>query len=180
MVSSTFEDFTAYTEEQKPLGSKVGYKHLWLEATGRTANPNACYTWVNGNRFYSITTLSDANTEFFLTRLGANDPNFNLRYDPALILRQNDAKDHTFVSIIEPHGLYDLKMEITKSYASNIEKVTLLLDNDEYSIAKVDTKNGGEYTLLVSNSNTDAKAKHSIEVEGKKYSWTGAYSFITK
>ena len=40
-----------------------------------------------------------------LTRLGANDPDFNLRRDPALLLRRR-AENTTFVTAIEPHGTY--------------------------------------------------------------------------
>jgi len=66
MVSTDF-NYRKSVTELKTLGTSNGYQHLWLEASGKTNKQNANFTWVNGNRFYSITTLTNASTELLMT-----------------------------------------------------------------------------------------------------------------
>ena len=85
----------------KPLGTKNGYQHLYVEAKSKAKNDNSKFSWFNNNKFYTLTTTTDLNDELLFTRLGANDPEFNLRRDPALVLRRQNAKNTVFVSTIE-------------------------------------------------------------------------------
>ena len=55
--------------------------------------------------------VTDENDELLLTRIGANDPDFNLRRDPAIIVRRPEASDTLFASIIQPHGSYNVVSE---------------------------------------------------------------------
>lgn len=172
MVSTNFE-YTKSTTELKTLGTSNGYQHLWLDAIGKTEKPNACFTWVNGDRFYSITTLSDSKTQFMMTRTGAGDPNFNLRNEPCFMIRQKDAINHTFVSIIEPHGLYDLSREITSNYQSAIANTELIKENEDYSAVKIKNINGKEYLFIKVNRGFNTKKVHSLVLQGKEFSFTG-------
>jgi hypothetical protein len=165
------------TKELKPLGTKNGYQHLWLEATGKTEKSNACFTWLNGNRFYSLTTLANANTQFLMTRIGAGDPNFNLRNDPCFMIRQPNTGNHTFVSVIEPHGLYDLKREVTSGSNSNIAKIALLTDDDKFTAVKVETKSSGSYLFITVNKDFGETTGHKIQIAGKTISFTGNFYF---
>src|SRR5205085_1821399 len=61
----------------EPLGTKFGYEHLWNEASARTDSA-VRMTWLDGHRYYSITTAAAPSTEVIFARTGANDPNFNL------------------------------------------------------------------------------------------------------
>jgi hypothetical protein len=62
------------------LGKKNGYQHLWLTAQATPEKGLAKVTWLNDNgKFYTQTSLVDGNTDVMFTRIGANDPNFNLR-----------------------------------------------------------------------------------------------------
>src|SRR3546814_8215106 len=62
--------------------------------------------------------LPPAGAHFILAESGANDPEFNLRREPALIQRVDGAADATFVSLLEPHGSYDASSEaVTQSRA---------------------------------------------------------------
>src|SRR3546814_4430748 len=55
--------------------------------------------------------LPPAGARFIVAESGANDPEFNLRREPALIQRVEGAADATFVSLLEPHGAYDASSE---------------------------------------------------------------------
>src|SRR5690606_36485622 len=70
-----------YTTPQilKPLGTKNGYQHLWREAEGRSETGNAKVSWLNKDRFYTLTSVVSNNDDLIFARIGANDPNFNLR-----------------------------------------------------------------------------------------------------
>ncbi len=176
LVSTTFET-VKNLDDLKPLSSKNGYQHLWLEATGKTDKPNACFTFVNANRFYSISTVCNATTEFMFTRLGANDPNFNLRPEAAFMLRQPNTGNHTFVSVIEPHGLYDLSREVTVNFQSNIANIEVLKDDENITAVKIQTKKGKAFLLLTINNDFNTANKRQVDINNKTISFTGNYYF---
>jgi hypothetical protein len=174
MVSGNFS-VQKNTSELKTLGIKNGYQHLWVEGKGKTDQDNATFTWVNDNRFYTITTKCDSQTELLLTRSGAGDPDFNLRYEPCLMLRQPNAGNHTFVSVIEPHGLYDLIKEVTVNYKSAVASVQLLQDNEELTVIKVATNSGKNY--LFATSNSKSSENKSFIYNNTKISLSNNYYF---
>jgi len=170
-------DYQKNTKELKALGTKNGYQHLWLEATGKTDKTNACFTWVNGNRFYSITTLANTNTQFLMTRIGADDPNFNLRNDPGFMIREQGVNNHTFVSVIEPHGLYDLSREVTTNFDTNIANIKLMKDDESYSAVKIETKNNESFLFITVNKDFGALKERKVILNGKSITFTGNYYF---
>lgn len=176
LVSTSF-DYKKNTSELKTLGNQNGYQHLWLEAEGKSTKPTTCFTWANGNRFYSINTLTNVDTELKLTRLGANDPNFNLRPETAFMLRQKNVSNHTFVSVIEPHGLYDLSKEVTVGFRSSVSKVELLADTENYSAVQVSHVNGKNFLLISVNKDFNKEAQRNFTIAEKTYSFTGNYYF---
>jgi hypothetical protein len=175
-VSADFK-YQKNITELKTLGSKNGYQHLWLEASAKTTKANARFTWVNANRFYSITALTNANTELLLTRLGASDPNFNLRNETAFMLRQPNASNHTFATIIEPHGLYDLSKEITNGYQSNVDKLDLVQDNNDFTAIKLSARNGKTYLIVVVNKDFNNKMERKLNINNQTISFDGNYYF---
>lgn len=175
MVSTDF-NYRKSVTELKTLGTSNGYQHLWLEASGKTNKQNANFTWVNGNRFYSITTLTNASTELLMTRTGANDPAFNLRSETAFMLRQPNVTNHSFISIIEPHGLYDLSREITSGFKSNITDIKLLKENESNTIIKFSIQNGAKYIFTTINKDFDENKQHTVDFEGKSITFTGNYN----
>ena len=92
-----------YTVERRPLGSTNGYQHLWLEAEG-VGSEGVQFTWLNGARYYSVTSAADSLTSVFFTRIGAGDPEFNLRNEPGIILRKTGTSE-VFASVIEGSAL---------------------------------------------------------------------------
>ena len=107
------------------LGGDHGYQHLYLEARGSTDAANAKFTWLHNERFFTLTTVTRSGDELLMTRLGANDPQFNLRRDPSLIIRRK-ASDSLFVSVLEPHGSYNPVTELAANAESNIVEVQVL------------------------------------------------------
>ena len=176
LVSTDF-NYQKNTKELKALGTKNGYQHLWLEATGKTDKPTASFTWFNDNRFYSITTLANANSQFMMIRIGAGDPDFNLRNTPCFMIRQPNASIHTFVSVIEPHGLYDLTREVTENYQSNIANIELLKDDNTFSVVKITVMNGQQFLFITTNSDYDGSKSRTVTVNNHSISFTGNYYF---
>ncbi|MGB5246819.1 MAG: alginate lyase family protein, partial [Woeseia sp.] len=107
----------------KALGKQHGYQHLYVEGRGRPASDNTQFSWMNNDRFYTLTSVAEKSDELLFTRLGASDPAFNLRQDPAFIIRRQGAGDTTFVSTIETHGSYNPVAESAVNSKSNIAEL---------------------------------------------------------
>ena len=167
-------DHSTNTEELRPLGDANGYQHLWLLGKGKSKGPQAKFTWLNDGRFYTITTVTNENTELLLCRLGANDPEFNLRPDPAFIVRQKDASNHTFVSIVEPHGSKSLTREIVTNPYGDIKKLKIVYQDTDYIAVAISMESEKILAVLSLNDN-DSKKSHQLTVNGKIWEWEGPY-----
>lgn len=132
-----------------PMGEHDGYQHLWKESETPLKDGNAWFTWLQGNRFYSVTTTlnNETGATAFQTRSGAGDPEQNLRMEPCLIFRQDGMPRHTFASVIEPHGIYDLNVEKTEGAYPQVQKITVEDDSFEHARIKVEFKNGQVITI---------------------------------
>jgi hypothetical protein len=168
-----------YTTPQslKPLGAKNGYQHLYLEASGKASNENSKFSWFNNNKFYTLTTVTDNSDELLFTRIGANDPEFNLRRDPALVLRTNNSKNRTFVSVIETHGSYSPVSESAVNSNSNIKDLSVVLDTEDYTAISITNVKGETKVFITANTNASKEAKHNLKINDKSYEWTGSYYF---
>lgn len=162
-----------------PLGKDNGYQHLWKLADGKGNRGLSKFTWLNDSRFYTISTLTDDTNSLVLTRLGANDPNFNLRNESGYMVRTKDKKNYTFVSIIEPHGSFDPKLESVQDPHSKVENIQILKQDDNYTVVLVMFKNKKSYTLAFSNKEAKQDFKHKISINGKNIEWKGNYTLIT-
>ncbi|OIQ18775.1 alginate lyase family protein [Lacinutrix sp. MedPE-SW] len=164
-------------EVLKPLGSKNGYQHLYLEGSGKASEDNAKFSWFNNNKFYSLTTETSVKDELLFARIGANDPNFNLRRDPALILRAKNSKNRTFVSVIEAHGSYSPVSESAVNSKSSIKSIKTVLDSEDYTAIEITNTKGNVKVFITVNTNASTKTKHNITINGKSYEWSGSYYF---
>ncbi|MBW0178502.1 alginate lyase family protein [Sediminibacterium sp.] len=176
LIATSFK-YDAFTETQQPLGSKNGYQHIWKEATGKTNTSLGTLTFLNGNSYYSICSNADEQTAFYLARVGASDPNFNLRRETGYIIRKK-GRNQLFVSVIEPHGNFNPVSESSSGSQSSIKEIATELDNDKYSVVKIIFTNGTEWKIFIVN-NDNADIKHSLEISGKIFSWAGPY-FLNK
>lgn len=169
------------TNELKTLGTKDGYQHLWLEAWGQNKSRNtSSFTFVNKDRFYTISIATTAQTEMKMLRLGANDPDFNLRNETAFLIREKARKNHTFATSIETHGEYDVVMETSSNLTSSCEEVKVVMDTASYTVVKATYKGGHSVMLCLSNTDADKEKGHRLTVEGTMYAWNGRCGVFMK
>jgi oligo-alginate lyase len=173
-VISTNYKFKTHTNNLSTLGTKNGYQHLWKEAEVSVAPPFSQFTFLNSNRFYTISSFNGDSVSIYFTRTGANDPNFNLRRDPSYIIRTKGASK-TFVSTIEIHGNYSATAEIASAAYSTISNIKILQDDADYTVASI-TIDGKNLVVLQANKNIDTKAMHHFTKEGFDIKWNGAYA----
>lgn len=175
-LMSTNLKYTANDKVKKVLGTKNGYQHLWNEAEGN-CNGLFRFTWFTGNRFYTLTNNADDSTKIFFTRIGGTDPNFNLRNEPSILIRRED-KSNVFASVIEAHGNYDGIKEYSAGFEGVIEEINVLGTNDSATIIEIKGKGGLNWLLMINNRDSNESEKHSVDFNGKNYSWTGNYKLI--
>ena len=164
--------------EMKVLGKENGYQHLWAEASANKLNGLASATWMTEKRFYTVSFLADQNTEFLFTRIGANDPNFNLRDEPGLMIRQKAVKNHAFLSVLEMHGNYDPGSELVTGSNGSLKGMELLFSDEKASGIKLQFIDGTSMVLLIAN-HPDENLVHQVKVSGTEYKWKGNYNLIT-
>ncbi|NNE75848.1 MAG: alginate lyase family protein, partial [Pricia sp.] len=75
------------------LGKENGYQHLYLEGKGKPSSENIKLSWLGNGNFYTLTSVTNPSDEVLFTRLGANDPEFNLRRDAAIMLRRKNTNN---------------------------------------------------------------------------------------
>lgn len=172
-------DYKKETTNLQTLGTAHGYQHLWKEATGFSKDGNVNISWFANEKFYSMTSAVDNKDELIFARLGANDPNFNLRMDPAFIIRKKEEKDALFVSIIEPHGHYNPVAEIAQSPFTSISDLAVIYNDRDYTIIRFSNKSGNNWHLMLANSDALNDKKHTVKTADRVYKWSGVYS-LTK
>ncbi|WP_299055046.1 alginate lyase family protein [uncultured Polaribacter sp.] len=160
-----------------PLGDKYGYNHIWKEGVGTANAESIQFTWLDNKRFYTITSATNKDDELILARVGANDPEFNLRKDPSIIIRKKNTQNTVYASIIESHGNYDPVKEVAKNAYSNFSKIEVLTDTVDYTAIKITFKTGKEKLLILANTNNNSQKEHTATVKGTNYTWTGTYYY---
>jgi len=158
-----------------PLGNAYGYQHLWKTGEGNTADKTAQLNWFSNERFYTLTTLVSPDDQLLFTQIGAEDSAFNLRHDQGFMIRKPREKDALFVSVIESHGHYDPVNEIATNSYAGITDLNLLINNKKYTLISFGDKAGNRWTLSISNEDALAGTNHTIELNGKTYTWTGPF-----
>lgn len=176
MISLTVPYEKALTE-MRPLGTADGYRHLWVEARAAGGDGKTTYTWMTGDRMYSLSVNTTPSTELYLARIGADDPDFNLRPDPVYIVRENGVRSRTFVSCLETHGKYDLQVEQSANLVHSCESVATLLDTAEYTVAEFGFAGGHKVILCIASADSGKDVAHEVNLEdGRQLSWTGPVS----
>ena len=161
----------------EPLGKDNGYQHLWLEGCGSTTDENTKLSWLDKGRFYTLTSATSKDDELQFVRIGANDPEFNLRREAGFIIRRKDSKNTLFVSAIEAHGSYSPVSESAVNSNSNITELNVVLDTVDYTAISITTLNGNTKLFILANSNASKEAKHTIKINEKNYTWVGSYYY---
>lgn len=157
------------------LGEKNGYQHLYVEGKGRPGSGTTRLLWMDHMKFYTLTSVADAADELLFTRIGANDPDFNLRRDAAFMIRRNDIGSTVFATVIEPHGGYSPVTEIAVKSNSSIAALTIAYDGDDYTAVSLKGQEGGMKLFIVSNADATPYKSHRLKLGGRIYRWTGPY-----
>ncbi len=162
-------------KELNTLGDNNGYQHLWKTASGKTEQ-TALISWLQNNTYYSwLGTSSNTNSEIIFTRTGANDPRFNLRSEPAFILR-NRGKSSLFASVLETHGYFNEEFEQSVNARGQVSNIQILGYDEAASVIQIQTATS-HITVMVSNMpNVDEQTLHTVQTSDKKYQWTGSHS----
>jgi len=150
---------------------------LYLEGKGSPSGESTQFSWLGNGKYYTLTTVTDESDELLLTRIGANDPEFNLRREAGFMIRRDNSDNTIFVSVVEPHGSYSPVSELSTNPKSNIAKVAVVLDNIKYTAVEITELDGSKQMFILANNNASKSAKHSLSVNNKKYSWTGPFLY---
>jgi hypothetical protein len=155
------------------LGTKNGYQHIWKEASAIVKTPLSQFTFLNNQTFYTISSYVKDSAQLFLTRTGANDPNFNLRRESSYITRTL-AKNMLALNVVETHGNFNATSEFTTNAYSSVSSVLPIIDTDEYCGAEV-VIGGKHLIVLQSNKIFDSKKTHQLTINGQAFSWEGPF-----
>ncbi|MDR3610377.1 MAG: heparinase II/III family protein [Ignavibacteriaceae bacterium] len=169
--------YNAHDKKMGSLGNNYGYQHLWNEAEGN-ADSTISFSWLQGNRYYTVVSDADTSIKVFFVRIGAGDPDFDLRHEPAVIMRYK-GDSHVFASVIEPHGMWDGINEFSAG-ATGIVRIVKVLTSDDDATAVQILGNNLNWILLINNRDASDTAKHTLKVLGKEYKWSGNFSLIKK
>lgn len=160
----------------EPMGKESGYQHLWAEAKTKLEGEISRMTWFNKKRFYTVTSLVESGDEIILTRIGANDPNFNLRRDPGIIHRRTGGNT-LFANLYEVHGSYNYSSERPINSFTSINSLKVAHRSAEYVVVQFQLKSGEKYLFAFSLKDKDKSRKHAIETTEGLLEWQGIYDF---
>ena len=178
LISTNFELATNLTS-LPVLGKDNGYQHLWLKAQAQPSAGLSQITWLNDNgRFYTSSTIMDGDASIIFTQIGANDPLFNLRNENAFINRKTKASNHTFVSVLEPHGEYNPSKEFTVSAVSKVQQLTHKKINNIDLVEII--LSGNKHYLLAFNATDKIKNNqlNTFSFNGSKYQFDGRFKLF--
>ncbi|KIF49297.1 heparinase II/III domain-containing protein [Vibrio owensii] len=165
--------------ELSTLGDGFGYQHLWKVASGKVQD-TALVSWLQNNTYYtwlgtSSSAKQNGDNEVIFTRTGANDPSFNLRSEPAFILRSK-GESTLFASVLETHGYFNEEFEQSVNARGQVKDIRVVGYNAVGSIVEITTEKS-LVTVMISNVlGADDQTPHQVELNGKTYSWNGFYS----
>jgi oligo-alginate lyase len=171
LINTSFA-YQPFTSSQETLGKSNGYQFLWKEAEAVVKDTLVQFTFLNDRTYYSVSSLVEGPASLFFTRTGANDPRFNLRREPAFIIRKN-GRNAAFASAVEIHGKFDPILELsTRSYPA-VQQIKLLQNDDQYTVAVI-IVDGKKLLIAQCNKNVDGQAAHLAQ----DISWTGPYTVL--
>jgi len=162
------------------LGQENGYQHLYLEGKGKASADTTRFSWMDNGKFYTLTLSTCKSDELLFTRIGANDPEFNLRRDAAFMIRRNAASDTVFASVVEPHGSYNPVSELAVNSNSNIAALKVVHNDDDYTAVSIEDLEGSTSLFIMSNADSSASSHHKIRIANTMHRWTGPYLYVTK
>jgi hypothetical protein len=173
IITQGFE--ARHAPEARPvLGDRAGYQHLWVDAQSDVGEEPRSLTWLQSDRFYTYRFAASAPTRALLVESGANDPNFNLRREQALIRRMDGHADAVFYGVLEPHGAYDSRAETVEGSTSRVRSLTHV--EGEGTVALILELVSGPRIIIAVAHDAVSDARHSIDVAGETLTWSGPHA----
>jgi len=160
-----------------PLGTSNGYQHLFKEAVGASDGAMTSFNWMLQDHFYTLTSVTTKGDELLLARIGAHDPEFNMRRDPVFIIRKKDKKEALFVSILETHGAYSPVSELAVDAHSQIKNLEILYDDASYTAIQITDINDQQWMFLMASNTADNEIVHQLLIKGSSVTWKGPFVF---
>jgi hypothetical protein len=171
---TTNAKYQADTLQRVPLGKAFGYEHIWKEASA-TADSSISLTWLDGARFYTLTTSAAPASQLILGRTGARDPQFNLMVEPLALIRRRGSTE-LFAAVIEPHGFFSEVQERSEQARGKIKAVRTIGHNAAASVIEITGDDGIRWIVMASNGAASESAQHRVTFAGKTYEWTGNFA----
>ena len=166
--------YSAYSE-LTPWGTEQGYQHLWKLASGQ-APKSALISWLQGNHYYSWHgTSSNQQDEIVFTKVGAEDPNFNLRSDTGFSLRSQGGTT-LFASVLETHGYFNEEFEQSTDARGKVTAVEIIGHSQQGSVIKVHHHKGALLLMVSNQPGCTTSTQHDLVLAGKSYAWQGFYA----
>ncbi|MDH6018428.1 chondroitin lyase [Vibrio splendidus] len=165
-------------KELNTLGDDFGYQHLWNVASGEVKG-TAIVSWLQNNTYYTwLGATSNDNAEVIFTRTGANDPSFNLRSEPAFILRSK-GETTLFASVVETHGYFNEEFEQSVNARGVVKDIKVVAHTNIGSVVEITTEKSNVTVMISNQLGATDNTEHKVELNGKVYSWKGFYSVET-
>ena len=164
--------------ERPVLGTDDGYQHIWVDGRAQLDAAGGALTWLLDGRFYTYRFASDGPVEAILAESGANDPDFNLRREPLLLLRsRREAGGIAYAGVLEAHGLYDGATEQTVNSRSRIAGMELVSQGGMDAMV-LSLKDGSRAALLISHDGSPGRT-HAMTIAGRRVEWDGYAAVVS-
>lgn len=136
---------------RNPLGAGQGYEHLWRCASANLpAGESVQLSWLCADSFYTLTSAVPQAGELIIARTGAGDPAFNLREEPAWLLR-TQGQNTLFASVLECHGEFDESREVSRQARGNVREVKIEAHTPEHTTLRIMFHQGDDCRIDVDN-----------------------------
>ena len=174
LIETNF-DMSHSTQRLVPFGDQHGYQHLWKRSESESLRSHKFASWLLDDQFYTLTFKASNPVTAYLTELGANDPNHNLRREQALVFRTN-GNDANYVSVYERNGRYDSDEEVTVYDGTSVRNLSIDV-NDDYGFFTVETENDANLTFIIANSG-GIYTSHSATMGDESVEWMGPVTLV--
>jgi len=167
---------------QKQLGDNFGYQHIWNEGKSGELPGTTQVTWMNGQRYYTVSTSAPENGQVIFGRIGANDPKYNLRSEPMYLIR-SEAKDCVFASVIEPHGYFNEAQEKSVKAKPVFQAVRVIGHDSTGTVLEVIGENNIKWQIMINNgpaSSSETKETKKVKFARQEYTWDGNFEVVMK
>ena len=174
LIETSFE-MTHSVTSLYPFGEKNGYQHLWKRSESESLPAHEFASWLLDDQFYTLTFKATNPITAYLTELGANDPDHNLRREQALMFRTN-GNSANYVSVYERNGRYDSDEEVTVYDGSSIKNISITV-NDDLGFFTITKHNDTKLTFLVANLG-GIYTSHSAKIGDQEVEWMGPVTIV--